>query len=283
MFKISLIYYIITNMVQFDEDKQNKRVGDLRKQEEEGLAEAMSAKFGVPYLDLTVTPINIDSLRAISEAEAKESEMAVFNEVDKLLSVGVISTQNPKTIESIDKLKTKYKGVEIYMVSHASLNKVWNLYKDLSYSFETKSGALDISNEQITEFLSQVHHIEDVQKMIAEILAMKKSYRISRITEVILAGAISLKASDIHFEPEADFVRIRYRLDGMLTDLLEFDRETYKLLLSRIKLISNLKLNATGSQDGRFSIKINDIEIEIRTSVLPGGNGESIVLRVLNP
>ncbi len=274
---------LFVNMVTFDEDKQNKRVDDLRKQEEEGLAEAMSSKFGVPYLDLTVYPINIDSLRTISEAEARESGIAVFNELEKVLSVGVLSPQSPKTLESLNKLKAKGYTIEVYMVSHASLTKVWNLYKDLSYSFETKSGALDISNEQITEFLSQVHHIEDVQKMISEILAMKKSYRISRSTEVILAGAIALRASDIHFEPEEDFVRIRYRLDGMLTDLLEFDRETYKLLLSRIKLISNLKLNAAGAQDGRFSIKINEIEIEIRTSVLPGGNGESIVLRVLNP
>ncbi|HEY0220835.1 MAG TPA: ATPase, T2SS/T4P/T4SS family [Candidatus Paceibacterota bacterium] len=270
-------------MVQFDEDKQNKQLSDLRKREEEGLAEAMSGKFSVPYIDLTITPINIDSLRAISETEAKESQVAVFNDMDKVLSVGVLSPQNTKTIETINKLKSKGYEVEVYMVSHASLTKVWNLYKDLSYSFETKSGALDISNEQITEFLSEVHTIGDVQKIIGDILHMKKSYRISRITEIILAGAIALNASDIHFEPEADFIRIRYRLDGMLTDLLEFDKETYNLLLSRIKLISNLKLNIGGAQDGRFSIKINETEIEIRTSILPGGNGESIVLRVLNP
>ncbi|MFZ2523468.1 MAG: GspE/PulE family protein, partial [Minisyncoccia bacterium] len=112
---------------------------------------------------------------------------------------------------------------------------------------------------------------------------MKKSYRITRIMEIILAGAISLNASDIHIEPESDFVRIRYRLDGILTDILEFDRDTYKLLLSRIKLVSNLKLNVGGSQDGRFSIIVKSSEIEIRSSILPGGNGESVVLRVLNP
>ena len=69
----------------------------------------------------------------------------------------------------------------------------------------------------------------------------------------------------------------------MLTDILEFDKETFDLLLSRIKLISNLKLNIENAQDGRFSIKVRQSEIEIRTSVLPGTYGESIVLRVLNP
>lgn len=270
-------------MVLFDEDKQKKRVDDLRKQEEEDLAKTLSSKYGIPYLDLSVTPINIDALRVITEAETREAQIAVFNDVDKVLSIGALSPQNPKTVEELNKLKAKGYTVELFMVSHASLNKVWDRYKDLSYSFETKSGALDISNEQITDFLSQVHTIPDVQNLIGEVLQMKKSYRISRIMEIILAGAIATNSSDVHLEPEEEYVRLRYRLDGILTDILEFDLDTYKLLLSRIKLISNLKLNLSGAQDGRFSIKIGEDEIEIRTSLLPGAHSESIVLRVLNP
>ena len=267
----------------FDEDKQNKRVDDLRKQEEEDLAEALAVKYGVPYLDLTVAPINIDALRVIGEVETREAQMAIFNDVNKVLSIGALSPQNTKTLETLNKLKEKGYDIELFMVSHASLAKVWDKYKDLSYSFETKSGAIDISNEQITEFLSKVHTIPDVQKLIDETLKLKKSYRISRIMEIILAGAIATEASDIHLEPEEAYVRLRYRLDGMLTDILEFDLDTFKLLLSRVKLVSNLKLNLSGAQDGRFSIKIGEDEIEIRTSLLPGAYSESIVLRVLNP
>jgi type IV pilus assembly protein PilB len=270
-------------MVLFDEDRQNKRVDDLRKLEEENLAKTLSSKYGIPYLDLSVTPINIDALRVITEAETREAQIAVFNDVDKVLSIGALSPQNPKTVEQLNKLKAKGYTVELFMISHASLNKVWDRYKDLSYSFETKSGALDISNEQITDFLSKVHTIPDVQNLIGEVLQMKKSYRISRIMEIILAGAIATNSSDVHLEPEEEYVRLRYRLDGILTDILEFDLDTYKLLLSRIKLISNLKLNLSGAQDGRFSIKIGEDEIEIRTSLLPGARSESIVLRVLNP
>jgi type IV pilus assembly protein PilB len=270
-------------MVTFDEDKQKKRIDDLRKAEEENLAQILSSKYGIPYLDLTVNPINIDSMRILSEAESRESQVVVFNEVDKTVSAGALSPNNPKTKEVVKKIEDKGYKVNLYMVSHASLNKVWDRYKDLSYSFETKSGALDISNEQVTEFLSQVHTIPDVRKLIEEILQMKKGYRISRILEIILAGAIATNSSDIHIEPEEDYVTLRYRLDGILTEILRLDTETFRLLLSRIKLVSNLKLNVNGAQDGRFSIKINEEEIEIRTSMLPGAYNESIVMRVLNP
>jgi len=149
---------------------------------------------------------------------------------------------------------------------------------------ETKGGALDIENEEIQDLVKKVKTANDIKESIETILAQKKSYRISRILEIILAGAISIGASDIHIEPEENSVRLRYRLDGVLNDILNIDKDTFGLLLSRIKLISNLKLNIKGkAQDGRFSIKLGDIEIEIRTSLLPGGYGESVVLRVLNP
>ncbi len=278
-----MILYLDKIMVIFDEEKQNKRVDELRKQEEEGLAQAMSSKYGVPYADLTVTPLDIDSLRILNEVESREANVAVFNEVNKIVSVGALAPQNPKTVEAIEKIKAKGYTPEVYMVSETSLKKVWERYKDLSYSFETKSGALDISNEQITEFLAQVHTIPDVQNLIGDVLQMKKSYRISRIMEIIIAGALATNASDVHLEPEEDYVTLRYRLDGMLTEILQFDLDTYKLLLSRIKLISNLKLNISGAQDGRFSIKLPKSEIEIRTSLLPGAYNDSVVLRVLNP
>ncbi len=271
------------NMITFDEDKQNRRVDDLRKKEEEDLAQTMSGKYKLPYLDLTIAPIDIDALRAINETVARDAQVAVFNEVNKKLSVGILSPNNPKTSEALKELSDKGYTIEAYMVSHASLNKVWSLYKDMSFSFETKSGALDISNDQITEFLSQVHGIPDVKSLITNVLQMKKSYRISRILEIILAGAISTKSSDIHLEPEEGYVTLRYRLDGILTEILQFDSATYRLLLSRIELISNLKLNIGSAQDGRFSIKISTDEIEIRVSMIPGAYGNSVVMRVLNP
>jgi type IV pilus assembly protein PilB len=271
-------------MVIFDEEKQNERVRLLRQKEEEELAQTLAAHHGVPYLDLTAHPINLDALRVIKEADARAAEIAVFNETDKRIDVAVLSPQNEKALEAIEDLKRRGYIPEIFMVSHQSLNKVWDRYKDLSYSFETKSGALDISNEEILDMVKKVHSLEDIKKMIDNVLSLKRAYRISKILEIIIAGAVSLKASDIHLEPEENGTRLRYRLDGVLTDILHFDHETFELLLSRIKLISELKLNVRNkAQDGRFSIKLADTEIEVRTSMLPGPNGESVVLRVLNP
>ncbi len=79
-------------------------------------------------------------------------------------------------------------------------------------------------------------------------------------------------------------MRVRYRLDGVLTIVANLTHPTYKLLLSRVKLLSGMKLNIrSDAQDGRFTVDINKQEIEMRISVIPGGNGESIVMRILNP
>ena len=256
----------------------------LHKKEEEELVFTLSAHHGVPYLDLSTHPINIDALRVIKEVDARAAEIAVFNATDKRIDVAVLSPENKKTVEVIEDLKRRGYHPEIFMVSHQSLEKVWDRYKDLSYSFETKSGALDISNEEILEMTKKVNSLDDIKKLINEVLSLKRAYRISKILEIILAGAISLKASDIHLEPEDEDLRLRYRLDGVLTDILHFDSETFELLLSRIKLISELKLNVKErAQDGRFSIKLANAEIEVRTSLLPGPYGESVVLRVLTP
>lgn len=274
----------MSNMVVFDESIQEERVKTLRKKEEEMLAETLAARYGVPYLDLSTQPINIDALRVVKEADARAAEMAVFNATDKRIDVGVLSPANEKALGLIEDLKKQGYSPEIFMVSHASLQKVWDRYKDLSYSFETKSGALDISNDEILEITKKVSSLADIKSLIEGVLSLKRAYRISRILEIILAGAVSLKASDVHFEPEDVDLRLRYRLDGVLTDILHFDKETFDLLLSRIKLISELKLNVKEkAQDGRFSIKLGDIEIEVRTSLLPGPYGESVVLRILNP
>lgn len=271
-------------MITFDEERSDDKIDELRKHEEEELASTLSVKYGVPYIDLSAHPINIDALRVIKEADARKAEVAVFNITDKRVDVAVLSPQKESVLGAIEEIKSRGYIPEIYMASHASLNKVWSRYKDLSYSSETTSGALDISNEEILGMSKKVETLEDVKKLIEEVLGMKRAYRISKILEIILAGGISLKASDIHIEPEDEQVRLRYRLDGVLTDILNFDKETFELLLSRVKLISNLKLNTKGrAQDGRFSIKLGTDEIEIRTSLLPGPNGESVVLRILTP
>ncbi|MFH1180848.1 MAG: GspE/PulE family protein [bacterium] len=127
-------------------------------------------------------------------------------------------------------------------------------------------------------------------KKIENVIDLKKEIELSfkeettKIIETILCGAISLGASDIHIEAEKEEVKLRMRLDGLLQDILFFEKPIYESLLSRIKLLSGIKLNISDRpQDGRFSVKTASSLIEIRASVLPAEEGEAIVLRVLNP
>jgi type II secretory ATPase GspE/PulE/Tfp pilus assembly ATPase PilB-like protein len=270
--------------IRFDEDKQVSQIETLRKKEEEELARILSRKYGIEYIDLSGITINTDALRLIPEERARTTGTAPFKLVGKILSIAVQSPNKEVTKKVIKELESKDYKVDVYMVSVASLEKAWGRYKDLSFAMATKAGSLDISSEEIETLSEKVKNINDIQLLVDDTIAVKRVYRVSKIIGIIMAGAISLKASDIHIEPEEKVTRLRYRLDGVLVDIINFDNETYDLLISRIKLLSNLKLNIKqNTQDGRFSVKLSKQEIEIRTSILPGAYGESVVMRILNP
>jgi type IV pilus assembly protein PilB len=270
--------------VKFDEVKQEQHIDILRKKEEEELAQVLSSKYGVDYADLSGITINTDALRLIPEELARETQTAAFKMSGKLLSVGVHAPNKEESQAVIKDLEEKGYKVSVYMVSMQSLDKAWGRYKDLSFAMATKAGSLDISNEEIQELVGKVKTIKDIHTLINDTIQIKRVYRISKIIGIIMSGSIALEASDIHIEPEEKETRLRYRLDGVLVDIESFDHETYNFILSRIKLLSELKLNVKqNAQDGRFSVVVKDKEIEIRTSILPGAYGESIVMRVLNP
>ena len=271
-------------MIQFDEDKQNLRVADLHRKEEEELVQMLASKFGVEYIDLSTVAISTDALRLVEESKAREAKLAPFSLVDKHVRIAMRQpdAENSKLI--LEDIAKKGYDVSGYIASTASLEKAWKSYKDMSFAMETKAGSLEISNDDISEIIDQAKSLPTIQSILENTMTLKKSFRVSRILETILAGALAIGASDVHIEPEEEYVRLRYRLDGVLTDVSRFDRDTFKLLVSRIKLLSGLKLNIKQEpQDGRFSIKLADSDIEIRTSVLPGAYSESIVLRILNP
>ncbi|HEU5114645.1 MAG TPA: GspE/PulE family protein [Candidatus Paceibacterota bacterium] len=270
--------------VTFDEEKQGKKLEEFKRKEEEDVAQIVASRYGLEYVDLGPVPINMDALRIIPEKDAREAKIAPFSLVGKRIKIAVLSPVAEKSRAALDAIAAKGFEITLAVASPVSLEKVWSRYTDLSFSTETKAGALDISSEDIRTFIGQIKGIDDVRAQITEILKLKKGFRISKILEIVLSGALATKASDVHIEPEETNTRLRYRLDGVLTDILEFDLETYGLLLSRIKLLSGLKLNIKSeAQDGRFSVKIGEDEIQIRTSVLPGAYSESIVLRLLNP
>ncbi len=269
---------------QFHDQKSDERLERLRKIEEEELARVLSVKYGVEYTDLTNKSIDTDALRLVTEKDARATEVAAFRKIGKRLYVAMRAPERPDSLQAIQVLERLGYQVRRFMVSRASLERAWDRYHDLSFATETEAGILTISNEAIQKMLSELQTVADVRNHVQGNLLNKDTHRISRVLEIVMAGALSLGASDIHLEPEDSLVRMRYRLDGVLTEILTFDHPTYALVSSRIKLLSGLKLNIKNmAQDGRFSIVVNQKEIEIRTSVLPGNYAETVVMRVLDP
>jgi type IV pilus assembly protein PilB len=235
-------------------------------------------------VNLAGTSVNADALRLIPENVCREAQIAAYAIMDKKVKVAARNPQDEKVLQALEDLKTKGYSPELYITSTQNLEKAWKTFKDLSFAYESKSGSLEISSEEITNIIGEAKNLPTIISILEKTLAAKKSYRVSRILETSVAGALAIDASDIHFEPEEKYVRLRYRLDGVLQDVINFDQETYNLLLSRIKLIAGMKLNVKkDSQDGRFSIRLPIGDIEVRASILPGAYNESVVLRVLNP
>lgn len=142
------------------------------------------------------------------------------------------------------------------------------------------TGQITISSARFSEIKRGSENLLEFKKTIEKSLSEKAT----QLIELILGGSLNLNASDIHFEPEEEKTKIRLRIDGMLQDITAINNEIYISLLSRIKLLSGLKLNISDRpQDGRFSINIDGSAIEIRASTLPAEKGEAAVLRILNP
>jgi type II secretory ATPase GspE/PulE/Tfp pilus assembly ATPase PilB-like protein len=271
-------------MLDFDEEKQNKQLNDIHKEEEEQLVEALaSTKYNLPYINLYRIGIDNEALRAIPEQEAILNKVAPFKLVGNNIFIGV-RTPDEGLFKKLTLEVEKQKLTPVfYMVSSASLSKVWDRYKEISMAENSQIGGIEIAGSVLQELTQNIKHIQDIEKYIKEALEGNKNHKISHLLEIILAGAIAIKASDIHIEPEKERGRLRFRLDGVLIDITFFGLDIYNLLNSRIKLLSGVKLTSKIAQDGRFNIIEGQKETSIRTSLIPGTYGESIVMRILDP
>ncbi len=272
-------------MVQFDDKERDKKVAALHKQEEERLIEMLSQKHNLPYVQISPQLIEIEAVPFISEKMARDGRIASYQKLSQnKIAVAVFSPNNPKTIKVLEYIKEKGFIPVVSMASRGSLNIVWERYKEISLAKKSEVGVLDVTSDDISTLMEGITTITQVSERIQEILRKKTSHQLSQIFEFILSGAFTIRSSDIHMEPQEEKVRIRYRIDGVLKDVCIVDHEMYRRISTRIKLLSGLKLNIKkNTQDGRFSIRLKNVDVEIRTSILPGQYGESIVLRILDP
>lgn len=256
-----------------------------KHQAEEKDAERRAEKLGYSYLNLVSVkvPTELKAMALVPEERARKAFLVPLQMVRKKLIVAVYNPENKDTVAIIKELKEKGFEVHVVIVSLNGLNHIWTYYKYV-ISIEVKdiSGKIDINGARLREIGSQVKCLEDLENLIKN---FKSSYT-SEILEVILGGALALHASDIHLEPSQGGIGVlRLRVDGLLHQAYkEFKPLAYRSMITRIKLLSSLKINMTSEpQDGRFTIGLEGYNVEIRTSVIPSEYGETLVLRILDP
>ena len=153
-------------MIQFDESKQSRKYDQLREKEEEDALQNLSQKYGIPYVDLTTTPINTDALILLAESTARTAEVAVFNRLNKEIDVAMHSPEGEAAREVVMDLEARGFSVNTYLASKKSLTFAWDRFKDIQFASESKKGMLDVSSEDINTFIKDVHTVEDVRRFI---------------------------------------------------------------------------------------------------------------------
>lgn len=269
-------------MAKFQEEKASRKLELLRKKEEEESVKILSDKYGISYADLTKTPVEIDAIKILPEDKARAGELAVFQSTGKNLKIGVRNPEKNETLAILKRLSGDQYTYDLFLVSRSGLKRAWEFYHQVPEEHPGEVGAIQISPAKLASLQKEIIDLNDVKSRIEKTFPAKVT---TEVLEIILAGALVTDASDIHLEPQEENVRLRFRLDGVLNDITLLPSRLYQLLLSRLKLISELKLNIRDrAQDGRFTIKTGEgADIEVRVSTLPGPQGENVVMRVLNP
>ncbi|GAB4142225.1 MAG: type IV-A pilus assembly ATPase PilB [Patescibacteria group bacterium] len=185
-------------------------------------------------------------------------------------------SQNTLLANAIKWIKEELdRNSKVFFTSKTSFKVAFKQYENLP-SQETAKEDFKLSDEQIEKFKESLENFSELRKKILNVPAVE-------ILKTILAGAVSTKASDIHIDTEHNNVRIRYRVDGMLAEIVRLPIEVGIHLTQQIKIASKIELSrARNAQDGRFQIESLGRQIDLRVSLIPTQFGESIVMRLLD-
>ncbi|MDD3498357.1 MAG: GspE/PulE family protein [Candidatus Moranbacteria bacterium] len=259
-----------------------KTLKKLRKRSEEEQAFLLARKYSLPYADLNIFPLEVDTLKRIPEEDSIKYEIALLQKKEKNVQVAITDPENEKAIDYIKEI-TKENGwkTALFIVSHSSMERVWQKYKENFLLESLDFFMVSLSGKDLADFEKNFKDLLELKQRMNEMST-------TEIIDIIFSGALKMKASDIHFEPQKKDSRMRYRIDGVLQDIGNFPLDIYKSIISRIKMIGKMKLNLREiAQDGHFSINVDKDKgkkgrIDIRVSIIPGKYGESIVMRLLD-
>lgn len=218
---------------------------------EEALYKAAAEFYDLPFLSLEGTTVPPDTLALVPENIAVQYQLAVFNQSETSLSIATCLPPNLQIIEFIERKQGK--KVKLHFASTESINFILRQYrKDVEAELEK----IDLTGQEL-----------DVVQVI----------------HGILENAIKGGASDVHIEPRPNKSVVRYRIDGILREIVTLPKEVHAGVLTRVKILSNLKVDEHRlPQDGRFKMVGPGYKVSIRTSVIPIMDGEKVVMRILH-
>lgn len=230
------------------------------------LYEAVASHFHLPFIELKNQTIRRDILSLLPETLAQAHQVIAFDKDHDDVKVACVDPQDVVTIEFIRrKLGT---ATKFFVTSPSSAKATLQQYhKGLKAEFK------DIAKD----------HDESAQQSGKDLQELAQDVPVVRVVDTLLEYAIFESASDIHIEPTETTTVVRYRIDGVLRDVMTLPKAMQAGVAARIKILSNLKLDEHRlPQDGRFKIATDEYKVSVRVSIIPVYDGEKIVLRILN-
>lgn len=235
---------------------------------EKELTKLYAAEIEVPLIELNAKDIKKDNLHLLPERIARQYKAIVFD-VDEN-KTKLVAMEDPDDIQALNFLQKQLgNDIRVYIVTSSLLQTALDQYRDQVGSELTKV----ISGEELAE-----SEAEEVDKS-----DLAEDSPIAQTVNLIVEYGIKSGASDIHIEPREGYVITRYRIDGLLREANKLPRKVLNALVSRIKILSNLKIDEhRAPQDGRFKVQVGGNQYALRVSTLPIVDGEKVVMRILN-
>ncbi|HEX8182755.1 MAG TPA: GspE/PulE family protein [Candidatus Saccharimonadales bacterium] len=232
------------------------------------LTKLYAAEIEIPYIEFNPRELSREILKLIPERIARQYKAVAFS-VDSEGS-RLIALEDPDDIQAINFLRKQLgANIKLHITTEAIIQGALDQYRGNISSELTKVISSDVTAEEDEEEISEDEVAEDSP--------------IAQTVNLIIEYGVKAGASDIHIEPREGYVLIRYRVDGVLREANKLPRKVLGALVSRIKILSNLKIDEhRAPQDGRFKVEVAGLVYALRVSTLPIVDGEKVVMRILN-
>jgi type IV pilus assembly protein PilB len=253
-----------------------KRLGELLIEQqiisEHDILSVLEIQLGIPRVFIDFINVEDEAIKSISQGLASKYNLIPVTIHDNKLNVVMSDPLNIFAIDDVQ-ISSGYE-VEPLIASSEEIRKA--IAKYYSGQFVQKA-ADDLTKEQVSKRI--VSQEAEDSTAFDEV----KNAPVVRLIDSIITNAVTASASDIHIEPFEKYVKVRYRIDGELHEVLRSPKETLAALITRIKILANLNIAEKRlPQDGRIFTEVNNKYVDLRVSILPTVNGEKAVIRVLN-